>query len=381
LFFNYTGGILGIVFSKKEREVLKKKQSLMPLVFSGICILSFQGCDQISSFFNPSRQKNTEKHITKPAVEKDSIDFKASPALMHYKGEKVPMSESSGIEIAQAKRPTPSVQSSQPQSSPTPEAKQGGQLGENELARVGDWVLTVDEFKQRLEALKELVPDYNTADVEQNKLILDELVRQQLVVQEAEKSGLAKKKEIVQAVEEFRRTIIVQEVANQITSEISATEEEAKEYYEKNKADFVEPGQWRIREIMVETEEEAKDIQIKLLSGGADFETMVKERSKSQSAWQKGDLGYLSEFAFPKMEAVVKALEIGQVSNVFKGPEGYYIVKLEDKKGGESKAFDEIKQEIIDGLTFLKRQEAIAKYLQSLQEKIKVEVNESLLEK
>jgi peptidyl-prolyl cis-trans isomerase C len=366
------GGILGIVFSKKEREVLKKKQSLIPLIITGIFILSLQGCDQISAFFNSSRQKN----VANPTVEKSSLDFKGASVPKVNKVEMV----TPNIEIAQAPKSTPPMPPTQPQPPQAPSIQESKSLAPNELARVGDWRLTIEEFKERLGALKELVPDYDTADVEQNKLILDELVRQQLVVQEAEKSGLSKKKEIVQAVEEFRRTIIVQEVANQITSSISSTEEEAREYYEKNKADFVEPGQWHVREIMVETEDEAKDIQIKLLSGTADFDALVKERSKSQSAWQKGDLGYLSEFAFPKMDTVVKALEVGQVSNVFKGPEGYYIVKLEDKKGGESKAFDDIKQEIIDGLTFLKRQEAIVKHLQTLQEKIKVEVNEALLE-
>lgn len=244
---------------------------------------------------------------------------------------------------------------------------------------MGNWTITIEEFKDRLKALKEAVPEYDIADVEQNKLLLDELIRQQLLVQEAEQTGLANEKDIKLAVDEFRRTLIVREAAGRLIEGQEATEEEAKQYYEEHKADFVEPASYHLREIVADTEEEAKTIVVEVLKG-ADFVEMVKAHSKAKSAWNKGDLGSVSTFPFPKMEQVVLTLEVGGVSNPFKGPEGFYIVKLEEKKGGQEKPFEEIKEDIKTGLTLLKQQQKILSHIDELAQKTTVEVNVKLLE-
>lgn len=276
------------------------------------------------------------------------------------------------------KKASPNAQVQAPPSSTSP-AKTAQPLSGNVLARVGDWTITIEDFKERLTALKEVAPEYDMNNIEQNKMILEELVRQQLLVQDAERSGVANKKEIAQAVEEFRRTLLVREVAAKLAENITATEEEAKTYYDENTADFTEPAQWQLREIVVEKEEDAKQILLEIMNG-ADFGETAKAKSVAKSSWKKGDLGLVSTFSFPKMENAVAALEVGQVSNVFKGPDGYYIVKLEDKKGGEQKAFADVKQDIINGLTMLKQQQAILNYLEQLRKNTVVEVNEKLLE-
>ena len=61
-------------------------------------------------------------------------------------------------------------------------------LPENILARVGDWSLTADEFKDKLKKLKDILPEFDPADINSKKLILEEIVRQELLVKDAEKS-------------------------------------------------------------------------------------------------------------------------------------------------------------------------------------------------
>jgi peptidyl-prolyl cis-trans isomerase C len=247
------------------------------------------------------------------------------------------------------------------------------------LAKVGNWSISLAEFKERLTALKEAVPEYDIKDVKQNKMILQELIRQQLLVEEAEKSDVSKNKDILMAVEEFRRTLLVREMANQLTKDINVTPEDAKKYYDENKKDFTEPTEWHVREIVVEKEEDAKTTVSELYKG-ADFGETAKTKSKSKSAWKKGDLGFLKTFEFPQMENVVSSLEVGGISGVFKGPGGYYIVKLEEKKGGKAKTFDELKEEIVKGLTLLKKQQVILEHLDKLQKQADIQVNDKLLE-
>ncbi|MEK7878901.1 MAG: hypothetical protein AAB285_03495, partial [candidate division NC10 bacterium] len=88
--------------------------------------------------------------------------------------------------------------------------------------------------------------EYDIKNVEQNKLILEELIRQQLIVQAAEQQGIDKNKDIIQAVEEFRRTLLVREVATKLVEGIAATDQDAEDYYTQNQSEFIEPMEWRI---------------------------------------------------------------------------------------------------------------------------------------
>jgi len=259
---------------------------------------------------------------------------------------------------------------------PGPQAP-GAPLAPGVLAQVGDWTLTAEDFKQRLNNVKAAVPDFDTQNPESKRLVLDEIVRQELLAIDAKERGLANKKEIEDAVEEFRSALLVREVASKLIENISATEKEAEDYYNQNKEVFVEAAQWRIREIVVPAQQEAKDILIELLKG-ADFGETAKARSKAKSAPQGGDLGPLKELP-PALAKAVATLDVGDLSSVFKSPEGYSIVKLEEKRGGKPLSFSEVKADIISGLTQLKQQQAILAHIDQLRQKTPVKVNENLL--
>jgi len=128
----------------------------------------------------------------------------------------------------------------------------------------------------------------------------------------------------------------------------------------------------------VPTETEARGVLIQLLQG-MDFASIARENSRSSSRGSGGDLGFITEEPFPQMGNALISLEIGDVSGVFKGPEGYYIVKLEGKKEGEQISFDEIKDDIIQSQVLLKQQQVILDHLNDLKAKIRVEINEQLL--
>jgi len=208
--------------------------------------------------------------------------------------------------------------------------------------------------------------------------MLEELVRQQLLVWDAERKGVAQQKDILDAIDEFRRTLLVQEVAKKIVEDLAATEEEAKEFYELNKDKIVEPPQWHLREIVVDAQLKANELSVEILKGG-DFVEIAKQNSKSETAAQGGDLGTVSEAPFPEMDSILASLNTGDVSSVFKCPDGYCIIKVEEKKGGSPIPFEDIKQEIIDDRTAFKQQQAILEHINKLEKEIKVEKNESLL--
>jgi len=271
------------------------------------------------------------------------------------------------------KETTP-VQATQPQKGETRQKP----LAPDDLVRVNDWTMTKGEFQERLKALKEVVPDYDINDLDAKALVLEELIRQQLLVNDAQKTGLAQNKDIQAAVDEFRRTLIVREVARKITDNINVTEAEIRLFYEEQKQILTEPALFKVSEIVVETRLKANELLIEILKG-ADFATTAREHSISDSAAQGGDLGILNSVPFPQMADALLALEQGDISSVFKGSKGYYIIRLDEKKGGQPLAYDDIKEEIRQNRLLFKQQQAILDRINELKEKAHIEINEDLL--
>lgn len=246
------------------------------------------------------------------------------------------------------------------------------------LARVGDWTLTEEEFNLRLKLLKEGLPGFDEKKPGNKRAVLDELVRQQLLVKDAEAQGIDQKQEIVDAVSDFRRTLLVQELANRLTKDVVANDKEAQDYYNKNKDLFVDPVEWKVREIVTSDEATAKSLLVQVLQGG-DFAEIAKTNSKAKTASQGGAVPTFTKPPFEAMGIALATLDVGGVSSVFKGPEGYYIVKVEGKTGGQPKVFFAVKSDLISGLTVRKQQDVILKHLSELEAKTKVEINEELL--
>ena len=182
-------------------------------------------------------------------------------------------------------------------------------------------------------------------------------------------------------VEDFRKTLLVQELASRMTKEVAASEEDARVYYEANKDRFAEPIKWNVRQIVVGDEAAAKSILVQVLQGG-DFAQIAQAQSKAANAAQGGQLKpfVTGKAPFDAMQIAISNLDEGGISGVFKGPEGYYIVKVDSKTGGARKLFNDVKKDLVYGLTMQKQQAVILTHLKELAEKNKPEYNKDLIE-
>jgi parvulin-like peptidyl-prolyl isomerase len=260
------------------------------------------------------------------------------------------------------------------------QAPQGPVPG-NVLVRIGTWTLTEEEFNNRLNLLKQQLPDFKENDANSKSAVLDELVRQQLLVRDAESSDIGNTKDIKDAIEDFRRTLLVQELASRLTKEVAATEDDARAYYDANKDRFTEPVTWKVSQIVAVDEAAAKNILVQVLQGG-DFAQIAKTQSKAANAADGGTLKpfITGKAPFDAMQTAIVNLDDGGISGVFKGPEGFYIVKVDSKTGGTPKSFIDVKKDLIYGLTMQKQQAVILNHLKELAEKNKPEYNKELIE-
>lgn len=254
------------------------------------------------------------------------------------------------------------------------------------IAKVNNYPITLEDLNDEIAAYNSMVPDDKpelkiTTREQKIKYLKDEMIRRALLYQEALNRNLDRAEEVISALEKSKRDILVVELIKLETEKMEATSAEIEEYYNTYKEQLKEPEERQIREIVVASEPDAKDVMIQLLQG-ADFATLAKERSRSASAKNGGDLGFISKGTkSAQYDAVAfsDSLEAGKISNIFRGPDGYYILKLEAKRGGKLKSLSEMWDDIKRGLTFLKQQQKIEEMVSKLSSdpRFKVETYES----
>ncbi|MFH1771287.1 MAG: peptidyl-prolyl cis-trans isomerase [Candidatus Omnitrophota bacterium] len=256
------------------------------------------------------------------------------------------------------------------------------------LAQVGNWAIGKIDFENQLKAVRAINAEIDTENKEFQKRFLQELVDIETLAQEAEAQGVDKEKEVQDAIRNFKRTLLAQKMLGDIAKSITVTDVEIKNFYESNKLALTEPQQTKVREIVVSTETEAKDLLIKLLKG-EDFASLAKEYSVSENKSKGGDLGYLifgSENIperlknFEKFWQTVFTTEKGSSSNYFKGEEGYYIIKVEDIKEGKITPLSEVREAIEERLRRDKIEKKKDDIVFSAKSKFEIKVNSHLLD-
>jgi EpsD family peptidyl-prolyl cis-trans isomerase len=260
-------------------------------------------------------------------------------------------------------------------------AKKEGQKGAD-LAKVGNVTITQADIEREIKNL----PDFAQKIFEGSggkERFLNELVKKELLYQEALKKGLDKNTEYLKKVEDFKKiTLIGQLLEKEIESKAKVTDQDVRDYYEKHKEDFAPVSQIRMSLILVKTEEEAEKI-LGRLNKGEDFARVAKKSSVDlSSAKNGGDLGYLSRGQMtPELEAVAVRLKTGEVSEPIKTQSGYQIIKVTDKKLGKVVEFERVRNFISQQLSAEKQKEVFDSYIESLKKSYKVDINKEAVSK
>src|SRR5699024_8365352 len=141
-----------------------------------------------------------------------------------------------------------------------------------------------------------------------------------------------------------------------IFNEIDISNKKAEKYFEKNKEDLIIT---RASQIVVDDEKNGLDILDKL-EDGEKFEDLAVEKSlDSSSAVKGGDLGYFSK------EMIFK-IQVGEISELVKNEDEYYIIYLQDRKD----KFEDLKDEVI----ILLKEEEYTKHIKELQDNAKIKI-------
>lgn len=245
-------------------------------------------------------------------------------------------------------------------------------------AQVGDNIILLSDLQsQKIQMIQGGVEITKETDC----VILEELMYQELLINQAkldsieisdqqvdaemenrlriieEKFGSREKMEEFygktssQIKEEFREIIkdrlLADEMERQITSAISVTPKEVQDFYATIPADSIPliNSQLSFQQIVVFPEitkedkrlayEKLTDIRKAVLSGKS-FDTQARIHSMDPgSAPQGGKIEASRGMMVPQFESAVFSLEPGEISDIFESEYGYHIVKLNSRKGDD----------------------------------------------
>lgn len=220
----------------------------------------------------------------------------------------------------------------------------------------------------------------------QNELrqrIIEGMIAQELVYDDAQRTGVLESKEYKQELQQLLDRMKVQLAAkvweqNQFES-IKVDPKEVKAYYDTNTDEFVDKEKIHARHILVKTEAEADAIikSMKALSGEklkTEFIAQAKSKSTGPSAAKGGDLGYFPRGQMvPSFNDAAFAMKEGTIStSPVQSQFGYHVIYIEDKKPAKKLGFDEVKNFIEQRLKMDKFKAYMEKKMNDLRSKAKI---------
>jgi len=228
---------------------------------------------------------------------------------------------------------------------PAPAAAKPADDGEV-LATYGGNRLGVNRVTKEMERLPAPSRAYLQAP-DRKRQFVENLVLNELLYAEGQRLGYDKDEEIDRQVTDLRRRLVVQRVVREFQKPPEITDEQAKKYYDDN-PNLYSSTQIRASHILVKDEAQAKEIRDQVKADPSKFAEIAKEKSTDKTSGAKGgDLGMFGQGRMvPEFERAAFSLKPNEISDVVKTQYGYHIILVVERKEGERRPFDQVKEQI-----------------------------------
>ena len=188
--------------------------------------------------------------------------------------------------------------------------------------------------------------DPATLTQQQKEEALDNLVKAELVVQQADKDGLTKDPDTQDLIELSRMNAVQQAFSEKFVKENKPTEDELKKEYDSQVAQLPHT-EYHVEHILVPTADAATKL-IAQINKGAKFEDLAKKESSDASKDQGGDLGWTTpdRMVKPFADAMI-ALKPGEYTHVpVQTQYGWHVIKLLDTRALTPPTYDSVKDRV-----------------------------------
>lgn len=291
------------------------------------------------------------------------------------------------------------------------------------IAVINDEIITLSELNQAFETYRKRIEE-NLKGQERARMLeearmvmLNRMIDQTLVEQEARKAGFViKDEEVMEMIRDFisKRNISMEDflqnlardgtdieaykkemrdhlarmrlVGRAIKSKITISEEEIGDYYRKNKNLYEGKETVRIKQIVLlfprnvntETKEKLKadmDTLRSRIMNGEPFELLAANFSQGPEAASGGDIGFIERGGiFPAIENAAFSLNKDEISTIIESPIGFHIIKVVDRRGAGTKSIESVRAEIREKIEEEKMQQRYAEWIKELRNKAHIEI-------
>ncbi len=214
-------------------------------------------------------------------------------------------------------------------------------VGKNKVT-IGDAALTFSTLPDQMRSQPDTV---------MLEAITEQLISEYALMDKALEDGLEKTRVVKARLAAARRATLAEAyIAAELAERV--TDEAMREAYVKLTADFSEEEEVRARHILVDEEDDAKDLTKTLRDTDADFAKLAAEKSTGPSGASGGDLGYFKkgDMVAPFAEAAF-SMKPGEISDPVKTQFGWHVIKVEDRRMTQPPAFEDVEGQLRQQLT------------------------------
>ena len=296
-----------------------------------------------------------------------------------------------------------------------------GTVVEDVIVRVNDQIISRSDVERSQAQLSQDLAQGNIPATEagqRQRDMLRDMIDQQLLLSRGKELGINADAEVIRRLDEIRKqnkmdtiedlekaarqqgvsfedfksqirnSIVTQEVVrDEVGRKLQMTQAAAKDYFEAHKAEFQQPEQIRLSEILVPTKGDAPtDAEIAAakakadaiadkLKNGAKFEDVAKAESGGPTAAQGGDLGLFKRGALAQvLEDQTFPLTAGQNTAPIRTRQGFVILKVNEHIAAGTPALKDVEQQVQEAMYMEAMQPALRAYLTRLRENAYIDI-------
>ena len=233
--------------------------------------------------------------------------------------------------------------------------------GDPTVLRLGRQVVRRSDFQGHLGALKARGMD--TVDPSMSRALSDAFVEERVVVLEARARGLVG---ATATADDEERAVqrLLSEVA---LSKVSLAPGEAQAYYNAHLDDFTLKEMAVVRQILVGSQNEARDLRRRILHDPKNFEVLARTLSRSPEAAQGGLLGRFARGELPpELDRVAFSLVPRTQTEIVATPHGFHVVRVDERTAGRVLSFEECAPRVEALVRRQKQEQAVREFVREL---------------
>jgi peptidyl-prolyl cis-trans isomerase C len=227
------------------------------------------------------------------------------------------------------------------------------------LAKVGDRVITVDEF---LDVARQAQGQYRGAPDSAKATLLDDLVKRQLLIGEAKRRGLVSADDQARVLQQAKEQLAMRALVEQLApADAPVSDAEIQALYARGAREahvliVFTPDQGAIRQAFEQ------------IRGGADFGATADGFNTMGMTPRGGDLGFVAPGTLPaSLDSTIDAATIGQVAGpAGNASDGWFLVKVLERRPRQQPPLEQVRDQLRMSLQQSKWRTALGRVQQNL---------------